>query len=264
MPPFINKKSEKLKFFSLYALSVLLLLVVLSSFLKAGSAVGENSPTGSAPAEWLQANERLHGQMRELQKACNSVWQQSAAPAAVAALQQQETLFSVLVDSLRQTAASLEASHNMALEKNLQAFLQESQQQVQLAKKIAGQVSDTAKINGNAAAARLQELKELLAQKEQAIVALQAKAAQAVQERDGAAAALQSRPKNQPAGTQPDAAAGEWKEKYEKQRTLAARLKASADQNESQLSELKTSYKAVVEDNRRLLRQLQSTRAGKN
>jgi chromosome segregation ATPase len=117
------------------------------------------------------------------------------------------------------------------------------------------------------ASAELEELKEILVQKEQKIQELQSggdKAA-ALQEKDNIIATLQNR-LQQASASQPrtDAGAAEWKDKYEKMRIANERLKETNDKYASQANELKSAYKEVVDDNRRLINQLQSARGGKN
>lgn len=278
-----NRGLTRIKFFATYILSVALILVLLSSFLKASSIRSEPAFVSSAvtPSKTdanFAADERLHGQMQKLQNTCVQYALKAGSKEAADSLQQESTSFGQVTDSIRTTNASLPADEKQKLQTLLDAFSREAEKQVSLAKSFSSVRHDTVTMAGGSSSAQMDELKSTLAQKEQKILeltnqnqtALQNKdkaTATALQEKDRTIAALQAKLNTQQTTmTKPVTNTGgaEWKDKYEKLKLTYDKQKEINDKYVSQSNSLKTAYKEVVDDNRRLIAQLQQARGAKN
>lgn len=277
-----NRGLTKLKFFATYTLSVALILVLLSSFLKASSVRSEPVLVSAMPAAKtdarLLAEERLHGQMQRLQNACVQYALRNTSKEAADTLQQETASFGQVTDSIRTANASLPADEKQKLQSLLEAFNGEAEKQVSLAKAFSAVRHDTVTTAAGPSSAQLNELKGILAQKEQRIQELTNQnqtallnkdkaTATSLQEKDRTIAALQAKLTAQQATVaKPVTNAGgtEWKDKYEKLKLAYDKQKETNDKYMSQSNSLKTAYKEVVDDNRRLIAQLQQARGAKN
>jgi chromosome segregation ATPase len=267
-PKLANRKMAKLKFFAVYALSVLLIVIVLSSFLKINTAGVERRSGSASPLadHRKDMDDLLHRQMDKLQNACVAYAQSNTSKEATDALWQEEEGFSTLVDSIRKTLSSLpEATQRTEAETLLDAFNREAKKQISLVKSLPVVSHDSSAVSDSGAVAQLNELKGILVQKEQTIQDLKTQNQVALQDKDKTIAALQDKLNSQSsAPTKGESGGGEWKDKYEKLKAVTDKLRENNDKYGAQISELKSSYKAVVDDNKRLVGQLQSLRAGKN
>lgn len=254
-----NRKMAKASFFAAYALSILLILVLFSSFLK--PAVLRFSETDSDMKQKADPHsaiyQLLHRRMEGLDHVCAKVANDKSA-ANLSLLQKEAGSFYAGLDSVRRAMSLLpDAGKERELSALLDAFSRAAEKQVNLAKGVAA----TDESPGNS-----QELAHQLQQKDQRILELETQNQVLSQEKEKALAELQDRT-NAPVQlvqqtTESGAAA--WKEKYERLKQTADKLKASNDNFSLQANALRKSYKEVVEDNRRLLAQLQAARAGKN
>jgi hypothetical protein len=253
-----NRKAAKLKFFATYSLSVLLIFIVLSSFLKAGPAGKQNMVvTGQTTANRLVAvDQLLHRQMEKIMNAGSIYVLKNASPESAAALKQETNNLNLLADSLRTAIADADTKEKQDIEALLDVFSREAEKQASLVKTFATVSRGSKSSEAGASSSEMNELKAILVQKEQKIQELETRSATALLEKDRTIADLEKKVNAQPAAGATDDAA-QWKDKYEK-------LKAANDKTVSESNSLKTAYKEVVDDNRRLINQLQAARAGKN
>lgn len=236
-PSITNRTGAKVRFFAIYSLSVLLLFFFVSSFLlpvKKGGAPIQQAGTKSA-----STIELLHLRMAPLQTATLSFYN-GATPETKARVDVQAAAFQALLDSLRTDAATVsDKIEQKKLEDVLQLFNQTvNKEQALLQAFAAAHATTNVAATSPATNDELEELKTILIQKEEKIAALE----------------KQKTPEQAPLKNDDS---GEWKEKYN-------RLKLAAEKSATQLDAMKASYKEVVEDNRRLIGQLQAARAAKN
>jgi hypothetical protein len=262
-PTFLNRNSIKAKFFATYALSVILIIILLASFVNPNFSGRESMATAAAlSAKDSQAaiDELLHTRMEKLEAAFASFTESGAPKEGMTALQQQESSFLSLVDSIRMSAASnKDGAQRRDIEELLNRFTHEAQNRMRLVKSYASLKQNTASVPSVNTDTRLSELKAMLDLREAEMRELERQNRLAIEERDKTITMLQNRPAVQAAPQQQraDAAVAEWRDRYNK-------LKASNDKITAEVNDLKLSYKEVVEDNRRLIGQLQSIRAGKS
>jgi hypothetical protein len=224
----------------IYSLSVLLIILLFSSFL-----MPEKSADKSVTATTTGTNQRasvielLHRRMTPLQLASISFVENGASADGLKEVEKQKALFIEVVDSLRKQTADIDvASEKAEIENLLKNFALDAERELRFATSLSLAGQNQAAPTDTAVRAELDRLKTLLVQKDETIAELE-------------------KQKQIPAAGASDAEAIAWKERYNK-------LKASTDRSSSQLNDLKNSYKEVVEDNRRLIAQLQAARAGKN
>lgn len=260
-----SRKIAKLKFFGIYALSILLIVIVFSSFLSVnGNGIGRDSNGIAAkPDHRKSVNDLLHRQMDRLQNACAAYAQNSGSKEAMDALWQEDEAFSTVVDSIRKASASIsEASERMDVETALDAFRREAKKQVSFVKSIASLPRDTASAGAGPSEEELNELKGILLQKEQRILDMETQQRQLLEAKDKTITDLQNRVNAQPAvpqqRTATTAAGLEWKDKYDKLKATTDKLREANNENTTMIRELKASYKTVVDDNKRLVGQLQT------
>lgn len=265
-PKLANRKTAKRKFYGVYTLSVLLFFIVLSSFLKhvpAEKGDRESATTIKADTR-LSVDPLLHREMDRVLSACSAYATKSTSRDAAQNLQKESDRFSSLLDSIRIANASLAATEKQDLQALLDAFRQEAGKQVSVVKTATLLKSVPAVGGSSAATEEMNELKGILVQKEQRIQELESQSGASLQEKDRTIASLQSRLNALPPAGQEKTDGAEWKVKYEKMKAAYDKLKTTSDQTINESSALKTAYKEVVEDNRRLLNQLQTSRSGKN
>lgn len=263
-----NRSRLKLTFFAVYALSVLLLFVLLSSFLNIGSSGGGSAAAREEgkPDARLAVDPLLHRQLERLQTATSLYLLKNASPEAAGALRQENANLTSLVDSIRIASASLPATEKQEVLALLDDCSRQADKEVSMVK-TAATLNRNVPASGSAASGDLNELKGILVQKEQTIQQLETRNNSALQEKDKTIADLQTKLAAQGSiGTQSKQAAaeGEWKDKYESLKAGYDKLKTANDKTVSESNAMKTAYKEVVDDNRRLLNQLQSSRATKN
>ncbi|RYZ60927.1 MAG: hypothetical protein EOO14_06380 [Chitinophagaceae bacterium] len=254
-PVYSNQKKAKARFFVAYACSVLLLLVLASSFLKPTAKIVEKfEPFVTTKEDHHSAiYQVLHQRMDYLDKFCVAV----AADRTTENLKQllaEENAFYASIDSVRKTIASFPSPQKeKELNALLEAFTRAAENQTSLARGIQP--------TGSGATVSPAMNSQLLA-KEQRIQELEDLNKTLQQEAEDAKAALQKAP---PVAQQAAASNGAvWKERYETVKKAHDGLKEKSSKYEKQVVELKKSYKDVVDDNRRLLAQLQAARAGRN
>lgn len=262
-----EQKKSKIRFFAVYMASVALLLIIISSLWKNdASGPATNNIIASSPPEsdnLLQADALLHTKLQALD---------SRYSVAIAAgktgmqaernnLQAAETDFKTTLDSLEKEApAAKDEQQRNGLTLIVAGFRQSLQTRSSLINSYTALLNDTSRsvVNVQSPSATtdgdMRELKSILVEKEEKLATLEKQRVAGLQEKDKIIASLQSRVNNKtniPAPVQTITTAGdsEWKQKYIK-------LKASFDNTANQ----NKSYKALVDDNRRLLSQLQAAR----
>ena len=258
-PVYSNRKIAKIRFFAAYAVSVLLFVVLFSSFL-----APDNDASEKKIAAAIQTTDRhaaicqlLHKRMEKLDHISAEVAKNKSA-VYMSLLQQEEAAFYTGVDSIRKTVASL-SDENKEREYTtlLESFSRAAERQVGLVKGIllSGETTGSSRAN-----------KDQLLQKDQRIQELESENRLLMSEKELAVSALQNRPAAPAPAPQRanDAGASLWKERYESLKTTVDKLKENNERYSAQTEELKKSYRDVVEDNRRLLAQLQAARAGRN
>lgn len=254
------RSKEKLLFFGAYLLSVALIIIMLSSFWGGRPVVKEARSVKEGPS----ANETrtalddlLHTRMENLLQGFRTAAGNSNKAAGITAMEREQRNFMTLIDSLEKTETVSDAPKKENLEKLLQRFRVGAESNFQLVRASMARPAETQPQTNNVASAELDQLRNQLAEKEATIADLEQQNQAALRERDRTAALLQKAQAAKPSQPRQDASAQEWKRKYDQ-------LKAASDKETAQLNALKNSYKDVVEDNRRLIGQLQTLRAGKN
>jgi hypothetical protein len=257
-PNFSNRRLAKVKFFIVYTISVLLIVIVLSSFFKSGNAAVTSVPQENDNSRMAAVNEVLHGRLHSLQAATVFYLENGRPPEGLAAVERERLVFQSAIDSIRKGMTDISNTREKAAVLGLlSSFTTSADNQSRLARSPALPAGGSQAAVDPNSGAEVAGLKQMLADKQSQITALEKQIQEAVQEKNDALASMQNRPVAQPDNAASDDAAAEWKEKYN-------RLKSSADKSSSQLEALKSSYQQVVEDNRRLITQLQAARAGKN
>jgi hypothetical protein len=261
-PVYSNRKMAKIRFFATYAFSVLLLLVLFSSFLAPEPAPEEEvfsnqqEPADKGTAIYTM----LHQQLEKLDAVCTKVAGNKSTENLVQ-LQAEEASFHTGMENIRiEVAAIRDTGRAKEMEKLIEIFSRTGARQIDLALGAAPTVAQ------NESSTDGDELKMILLQKEQRIAALEEQNRLLLENNEQSNTALSSGAGVQTPSTQREASsdAAEWKRKYERLKNDNHRLQENNNRIASQTNELKKSYKDVVEDNRRLLAQLQAARAGKN
>ncbi|MDQ3277775.1 MAG: hypothetical protein M3Q06_05590 [Bacteroidota bacterium] len=258
IPVYSDRKKAKTRFFIAYVISVLLLLVIFSSFLQPTADNDESTSGVDSGADYHSAvYQFLHQRMERLNAVCAQVAQQRTAN-NLSLLKTEERAFYTSVDSLQKSFAVLpDAKNEKELVTMLEAFNRTAAQQISNAR---GETPSAATANsGNL-------LKKQLQEKEQRLAELEAQNSVLISENERLESELQDNSTASSQVTPPVVInnGGEWKTRYESMKAAHDRLQESNRRYASQVDDLKKSYKDVVDDNRRLLAQLQAARAGRN
>lgn len=271
-----------MRFFALYTLSILLVLVLFASFARSNVAGIPNSPPASLASNVRTTiDETLHRQMEKLEEVRARYAGKDTTRAAMDAVQMEKASFFGVIDSIRKATASLaSAGEKQQIEALLTSFSRSAETGVVVLQNTAA-ASQGAAGTAGPTKEEMDELKEILAQKEQKIMDLE-KAAQGtqgtgavLQEKDKTIASLLNkvtslettlaqRPRTVPSGPANDGGAAEWRDRYNKLKETNDQLRSTNQKYESQANALKTSYKEVIDDNKRLASQIQALKAGKN
>ncbi|MBB1286436.1 hypothetical protein HRH25_18785 [Flavisolibacter sp. BT320] len=259
IPIYSNRKKAKIRFFTAYAVSVLLVLILFSSFLN--PTTGDEESDGTLQSESEDPHSAiytvLHQRMESLDKICMNV-ASNRSRRNLARLNDEESTFYASIDSIQKTFVSFSSPEKeKELIALLESFKQAAEKQTNIAKGITTS-EDKGLTNST--------LKQQLLDKDRNIAELENQNKLLLQEVEAARTAIQeSVAITSPTNQQPVVNTGsEWKQRYEILKATNDRLQESNANFENQLNELKKSYKDVVDDNRRLLAQLQAARAGRN
>lgn len=259
IPVYSNRKKAKARFFAAYAVSVLLLLVLFSSFLKPTARIVEKlEPFVDGKADHHSAiYQTLHQRMDKLDQVCVNV-AGNRSKQNLDLLFAEESAFYASIDSIRKTLVTFSTPQKeKELIALLEAFTQAAGKQTSLARGVTP--------SGEAGISPAGMNQQLL-EKEQRIAELESQNRLLQQEVAAAKESLENSPAvSVPASQQPTVNNGtEWKQRYETMKVAHDRLKETNNKYATQVNDLKKSYKDVVDDNRRLLAQLQSARAARN
>jgi hypothetical protein len=258
-----EQKKLKFTFFAVYIISVVLIIVILASVWKTDATASRPVPIIHSSGVVTSADKRLHAKMESL----DQLYSRAFASNQTGVL---DTInLSLAKKDFKNTLDSLDvvgASISDTVEKNeltslLSYFRKEADARITVANNYLALLSDstgsvTATTNRAANEAALEELKAILIEKEQRIAALEKNSSVTPDEKDKQIAALQrqvNQLKAAPVQTVTVSGDGEWKQKYNA-------LKSAHDKAVAQNNTLNNSYQSLVDDNRRLLAQLQAAR----
>lgn len=254
-----EQKRARFRFFALYFMSVVLIVLIIAALWKADPqpepSVAVMPATVEAPSEDYAT---LQTKLFEMDGLYSGLAQSKDGGAAIQkSMQSAEAGFNASLDSLQKLAddqadpgqrakmAGLIAGFRKSLQSRMGLVNDYVAAQAANAQSPKSTIADPAEVN---------ELKSMLVQKEQDLASLAEKARLDVETKDKQIATLQAQKKGTTTVvTQTVSNDGEWKQKYTK-------LKASNDNLVSQNASLNKSYQAVVDDNRRLLSQVKSSR----
>lgn len=253
-PSFTERAKAKLLFFALYAASIGIILFLFVTFFYTGASASTGADVAAGNSLRTTADALLHQKLESLQQAYTSEKQ----TVDTELLERKRAEFINTIDSIRKSTAALgDAGQQTEIEGLLQAFARHEAAQYQVAKNQKPVITDST----SAVAAlqeELNELKTILVQKEEQLLATEKQSRTALAEKEQQITSLRKNGSFQPLQIgKNDADAAAWKAKYNT-------LKASHDKTAGQITDLRASYKEVVDDNRRLIAQLQQIRAAKN
>lgn len=273
------QRKAKLRFALLYAVSLVLLLVVMSAFWRRLAPPAETSavPQAAEREQYIvQADTFLHHRMERLDAVYAAAVEarqrgQETSPALEAVRRE----FSRALDSLDEQASFLDnGPKKQALQQVSEKFRKSFGDRERIVNAVFAlpklQAPQAASTSATGAANEVDALKRQVEEKDARITALLAAAEQsgnggAVQQasdKDKTIAALQAQVKQKEAALQaalqnrpasPASSGGEWQQKY-------ASLKSSYDKVAASEKNMKAAYQALADDNRRLLSQIQSLR----
>ncbi|MDB5208176.1 MAG: hypothetical protein JWR72_3251 [Flavisolibacter sp.] len=264
-----EQKKAKIRFFALYIASVVLIIVIVSSLWKDDSPAmvvsGMEATSPTKNERLLQIDALLHNKLEIVDNEYASAI--SAGKAGMQSrqnnLQSAESNFRTTLDSLDKEAATIkdeqQKSSLMTLVADFRKSLESRSKLMNGYTTLLNDTTNTAVgITGATGTtdAEMQELKTILVEKEEKVAALEKKRLDDLAEKDKIITSLQSqvaKKTNGPVQTPTTSGDSEWKQKYVK-------LKASYDNVAGQNNTLSRSYKSIVDDNRRLLSQLQAAR----
>jgi hypothetical protein len=284
-----EQKKARLRFLGLYGVSLVLIFIVVSAFWQNKGGIIEKSidqEVAESNFYFFQTDTLLHARMEQMDKAFADYLTKRTKGnhADAGSFFAAKKSFASVLDSIEQQAAYLSNGPKKNAMTTLSskfrvAFTERSKilDAVALLPRQKGDTSQVANASNGQASAELEELKKILVDKETKIAALE-KSAQAVQPgnekgmtellnqkqqelagKDKIIAFLENQLKQAQAQKQVvmtsshSPSESEWKQKY-------ASLKDSYDKVSANEKSLKSAYKTVADDNRRLLNQLQTMR----
>lgn len=230
----------KLRFFAVYLLSVGFIVVIIGLLTGMGNPKdGIEAPAVTTTEDGLwEANKYLHNRVAELNALyATSLQDPERRYRNGAELQKAETAFAASLDSLQNGIAGKDDAQKPAWEEMVSAFRREVESRKAVLQAYTNQPQPTT----SSAPVNQQQLTDLQAQ---------------VQQRDAAIAEL-----NKQLATRPTVATNNQRDDSELARTVSG-LRASLDKAKAENAALNRSYKAVVDDHKRVLAQLQSARKG--
>ncbi|HEX8316630.1 MAG TPA: hypothetical protein VF609_16625 [Flavisolibacter sp.] len=237
-----QQKKAKLKFFAVYIVSVVLILIIFAAFRTTdqptvAAVESVSTPSAGQSGQLAEADALLHSRMNDLDKLRLAAVQNPAnAARSDMAIQTAEADFTVLLDSLEKQKAELSNVDQQRLSLLLENFKNELQAKSQMHSNYIQLVKKQSVPPVTTNNEEVERLRSALEDKEKTISSLQQQ--------------LASKPVSAPRTTNDDA---------ETKKKLAS-LKAAYDRLQIQNATMEKSYKIVVEDNRRLVTQLQSPR----
>jgi hypothetical protein len=266
-----EQKRAKIRFFAVYAASVVLIVVIVFSLWRNDSTDSAATTQAALPVNngtLLQADALLHDQVKILDNAYSAALSagKTGVPSQSSNLQSAESALKNTLDSLEKEAAGIkDAQQKAAVITMVANFRNSAETRSALMSTYTALLADTSRsivstVQNPASGTdtEMQELKSILVEKEEKVAALEKRRLADLAEKDKVILSLQSRVAQKSNGpAQPVTSAGdsdrEWRQKY-------AKLKTSYDNIAGQNNALTKSYKTIVDDNRRLLSQLQAAR----
>ena len=284
-----EQKKARLRFIALYAISLLFIFIVVSAFWQ-NKEGAQADPIDKEVAEsnlfFMQTDTLLHARMEQLDKAFSSFLLSRTKNNNVDAgrFLQAKNSFTTVLDSIEKQAMYLSngpkknAMTNLAAKFRM-AFIERNKilDAVALLPKQKRDSNLVANNNTGRSQAELEELKKILLDKENKIAELERRTQVMQPGNDKGLTDLLNQKQKELAGkdkvitflesqlkqvhakkgpailTSSNSSDGEWKKKY-------ASLKESYDKITASEKSLKSAYKTVADDNRRLLNQLQAAR----
>lgn len=272
----ISKTRAKRRFLLLYLVSLVLIFIVVSAFWKTSSSAPVESVVQSNDdaSIFMQIDTFLHAKIEALD-AKISRYAEIKRPEDLTAIQRSIYFIQSAIDSVdKQAAILLEGSRKQHMQLAISNFNQLLGERNRI---LYGggpaPVQNTAAGSGNVSggggnASQTEELNQLraqLTQKDKRIQDLEQLNSASGQDKDKLIVSLQNQLRQKEAALQQRPATStqstggadsEWRQKY-------ASLKSTFDKTAASEKALKAAYKAVADDNRRLLNQLQTIRAEK-
>jgi len=257
-------KSTGLHFMLLYAVSLALIFIVVSAFFKRDDMVSTSAyhPDEGYEKNIVQIDTFLQSKLQLIDKSYIAYLNSNRQPdnkEAGDVLSAKNGLF-ISVDSIEKTAAGLrEGPARQSILQTVNRFKTAYQTRdslfyslVLLPKGTIPNYNVSTQGNSNT---ELETLKGILVEKEQRIAELEKSKPTDLQEKDKLIASLQNQLKRKEATQTTGSDDGEWKQKY-------SSLKQAYDKTSASERSLKSAYQTVVDDNKRLLNQLQTLRKG--
>ena len=264
-----EQKKTKLRFLAVYAVSLILIFIVVVAFWQKKSAITDDSITQQAEGEtyFLQFDTLLYSKLDQVDNMF-TLFLKAPEKSTV----ETNHFFSVknamttTLDSIAEQASILNTGPKKAA---MEMIVNRYRSSLEIRDRLISQLSfipkdkvlsqpqvsytDTSRSNTD-----IQSLRNTVAEKEQRITTLEQKAQADLKEKDDLINSLQIQLKQKLPGDIPNnspMADNAWKQKY-------ASLKASYDKVAESEKALRNAYKTVAEDNRRLLSELQSMKKG--
>ncbi len=271
-----EQKKAKLKFFAAYVVSIVLVMIIFASLWRDHSSAALTSDVPAATPsheKFVQVYTALEARLQELDNLTISlVSSKEKSGPKVQAVQAAQASVKNSLDSLSKDAATVSDEEERQELINLVAgFRKTADNNAGLLTGYLSVLNDTSRVvvRTNTVVqnvpvkddAAMQELKAMLVEKEQRITGLEQQRQNEVAEKNKTITSLQGQLKQAQNGRQtivnvPQTVTGGDPELKQK----VATLKSTNDKLSAQNATLNNAYKALVEDNRRLLTQIQSMR----
>ena len=238
-----GQRKAKIKFFAVYALSVLFIIAITASLWRNNAASAEmvnpieTEERGDSQVQ--EVDHLLHGKLKELDNLYKTLTNNSSkANEYLPLIQASENSFSITLDSVTAETRNITSEQERQGWNTLLAnFKNELQSRSSLYNSYLQLLSTKPSTLAVTNSEEVQQLKASLEDKERSIASLQA----------------ELREKPSPVIQNNSGALNDLQDKLAKSKTANEKL-------QNQINAMKQSYQTVVEDNRRLLTQLQSSR----
>ena len=262
-----EQKKIKLRFLALYGISLVLIFIVVSAFWQRKSLATPDVQAAETETYFIQFDTLLHARLDELDNMYTQFLKNPANNTAeVNAFLSTKNSMTTTLDSIAQQAAILASgSKKVAMEMVVNRY----RNSLEIRDRLSTQLGYMPKnrplpklpennTDSSASNTDTERLRNMVAGRDQEITRLEQKAQADLKEKNDLIASLQNQLKQRSPGVisnNPSASDSEWRQKY-------SSLKASYDKVAESEKALKSAYKIVAEDNRRLLGQLQSMKKG--
>lgn len=255
-----EQKKAKISFFAVYIASIVLILVIAVSLFKGTPTALTSTPVIYSAGAVTKADDLLHAKAEVL----DSMYARSLAGNGTGVidtigLSLAKREFQATTDSIAKAAETLQdATEKAEIAALVARFKKAVQVRGDMINMYAVLLHDSAHTitsvqNTTTNNQELEQLKTILLQKEQRITVLEGQQTVSADDKDKQIAALQKQLRERPVTSMQTSDDGEWKQKY-------ASLMTVYNKVVGQNTTLNKSYQTLVDDNRRLLAQLQSAR----